>query len=60
MRYRCRDCRQHFSVRKGTVMHHSRLPLRTWVLAIYFMTVGIEGTASTRTHELLGVMQKTA
>ena len=41
-------------------MHHSRLPLRTWVLAIYFMTVGIEGTASTRTHELLGVMQKTA
>ena len=60
MPYRCRDCRAHFSVRKGTVMQHSQLPLRIWLLALYFMTVGIKGTASTRIHELLGVTQKTA
>lgn len=60
MPYRCRDCRTHFSVRKSTVMQHSQLPLGTWLLALYFMTVGIKGTASTRIHELLGVTQKTA
>ena len=60
MPYRCRDCRAHFSVRKGSVMQASQLPLRTWLLAIYFMTVGIKGTPSTRIHETLGVTQKTA
>ena len=35
MPYRCSDCRSYFSVKTGTVMHMSRLPLRKWVFAIY-------------------------
>ena len=33
MPYRCKDCRKHFSVRTGTVLAESRLPLRKWLLA---------------------------
>ncbi len=29
--YWCTDCRKYFSVRVGTVMEASRLPLRKWV-----------------------------
>lgn len=27
MSYRCRDCREHFSVRTGTVLERSHIPL---------------------------------
>ena len=30
MPYRCRDCRSHFSVKKGTVMQSSKLGLQKW------------------------------
>ena len=30
MAYRCKDCRKHFSVRTGTVLAESRLPLLKW------------------------------
>ena len=37
MPYRCRDCRKHFSVRIGTVLNESKLPLLKWLLSyIYF------------------------
>ena len=35
MPYRCRDCRSYFSVKTGSVMEGSHLPLRKWVYAIY-------------------------
>ena len=60
MPYRCRDCRKHFSVRKGTVMQGSPLGLRLWVIAIYMMTTGIKGTSSMKLHRELGITQKTA
>ena len=60
MPYRCRDCRKHFSVRKGTVMQGSPLGLQLWVIAIYMMTTGIKGTSSMKLHRELGVTQKTS
>lgn len=60
MPYRCRDCRRHFSVRKGTVMQGSPLGLQLWVIAIYMMTTGIKGTSSMKLHRELGITQKTA
>ena len=60
MPYRCRDCRKHFSVRKGTVMQGSPLGLQLWVIAIYMMTTGIKGTSSMKLHRELGITQKTA
>ena len=35
MPYRCSDCGAYFSVKTGTVMRKSQLPLRKWVFTIY-------------------------
>jgi transposase-like protein len=60
MAYRCRDCRQHFSVRTGTVLAESRLPLQKWLMAIYMMTTARKGIPSTQVARELGITQKSA
>ncbi len=35
MPYRCRSCKKYFSVKTGTAIEASNLPLKTWVWAIY-------------------------
>lgn len=60
MAYRCRDCRQHFSVRTGSVLAESRLPLQKWLMAIYMMTTARKGIPSTQVARELGVTQKSA
>lgn len=60
MPYRCRDCRRHFSVRTGTVLAESRLPLQKWLLAIFMLTSARKGIPSTQMARELGVTQKTA
>lgn len=60
MPYRCRDCRNHFSVKKGTVMQASNLGLQKWAIALYLTTTGIKGTASMRVYRELGMRQATA
>ncbi len=60
MPYRCRDCRHHFSVRKGTVMQDSKLGHRTWVLAIYLLTAHPKGYSSRQLAKTLGIQPCTA
>jgi transposase-like protein len=60
MPYRCKDCRKHFSVRQGTILEESRLPLQKWLMAIYMMTTARKGIPSTQMARELGVTQKTA
>jgi len=60
MPYRCKDCRSHLSVKKGTVMHGSRIGYQKWLFAIYMMVMGLKGASSTAIHRELGVTQKTA
>ena len=60
MPYRCRDCRKHFSVRKGTAMQSSKIGLQNWAFAIYLMTTGIKGTASMKIYRDLGITQSAA
>lgn len=60
MAYRCRDCRQHFSVRTSTVLAESRLPLQKWLMAIYMMTTARKGIPSTQVARELGITQKSA
>ena len=60
MPYRCRDCRKHFSVRTGTVMAESKLPVRKWVIAIYLCSTNLKGVSSMKLHRDLKVTQKTA
>ena len=58
--FRCNDCRKDFSVKTDTVMHSSKLPLKTWGLAMYLLTTGIKGTSSMKLYRDLSVTQKTA
>ena len=58
--YRCPDCRKTFSVRTGTAIKRSRVPLRKWALAIYLVTTSLKGVSSMKLHRDLGVTQKTA
>jgi transposase-like protein len=60
MAYRCKDCRRHFSVRTGTVLAESRLPLQKWLLAIFMLTSARKGIPSTQMARELGITQKSA
>lgn len=60
MPYRCKDCRKFFSVRTGSVLQASNLPLLKWAYAIYLMSTSIKGVSSMKLHRDLGVTQKTA
>lgn len=60
MPYRCKSCRKHFSVRTGTVLAESRLPLHKWLMAIYMMTTARKGIPSTQMARELGITQKSA
>ena len=60
MPYRCKECRKHFSVRVGTIMNNSKLPLQKWALAIYILANAKKGICSVKMAEYLGCTQKTA
>ncbi len=60
MPYRCRDCRKYFSVKTGTVMAGSPIPLLKWLYAIYLDTTSLKGVASTKLHRDLKITQKSA
>ena len=60
MPYRCRGCRKYFSVKSGTLMAGSPLPVRKWVYAIYLDVTSLKGVSSMKLHRDIGVCQKTA
>ncbi len=60
MPYRCRNCRKHFSVRTGTVLAESKIPLHKWLLAIYSLNMARKGISSVQLSKQIGVTQKTA
>ena len=49
-----------FSVRTGTVLENSRLPLRKWVIAIYLELTSLKSVSSMKLHRDIGVSQPTA
>lgn len=60
MPYRCKDCRKYFSVKTGTALEASNVPLRKWAFAIYLELTNLKGVSSMKLHRDLGVTQKTA
>ena len=58
MPYRCKDCLKHFSVRTGTVMESSRLPLRKWLIAMHIMFSARKGMSSHQMARTIGVTQR--
>ncbi len=60
MPYHCGDCREYFSVKTGTVMQSSKVPLQKWVIAMYLLSTSLKGVSSMKLHRDLGLTQKTA
>ena len=58
--YRCKTCKQYFSLKTGTAMEASKLPLRLWGWAIYLEMTSLKGVSSMKLHRDLGVRQATA
>ncbi|MDE2761044.1 MAG: IS1595 family transposase [Paracoccaceae bacterium] len=60
MPYHCKDCRKYFSVKTGTVMESSKIPLRKWVIALYLQLTNLKGVSSMKIHRDLDMTQKSA
>ena len=58
--YRCRRCKNEFTVRTGTIFERSHIPLHKWLYAIYLFVTAREGISSTQLSKELGVTQATA
>jgi transposase-like protein len=58
--YKCRACREQFSVTTGTVFEASHLPLSKWLMAIHLMSASKKGLSAHQLHRMLGVTYKAA
>lgn len=58
--HKCGDCRKRFSIKVGTIFEDSKIPIRTWLLAIWLITSNKNNVASTHLAKHLGVTQKSA
>lgn len=56
----CRDCRQKFTVRTGTVMERSHIPLHKWLLATHLIAASKKGMSAHQLHRMLGITYKSA
>ncbi len=58
--YRCRICKDEFTVRTWTIFERSLVPLNKWLYAIYLVVTARKGISSLRLSKELSVTQKTA
>jgi transposase-like protein len=56
----CAACGYQFSVRVGTILQNSNLPLWKWFLAVYVMGRSKEGVSASQLKRMLDVSYKTA
>ena len=60
MPYWCTDCRGYFSVRTGTPLARSNVPMRKWVIALYLCLTSLKSVSSMKLSRDIGVKQETA
>jgi transposase-like protein len=58
--YQCGGCHLQFTVTTKTPLHSTKLPLWTWLLAMYLMANSSKGISSVVLSRLVGTTQKTA
>jgi transposase-like protein len=58
--YQCNDCREQFTVRVGSIMEESKLPLSKWAMAYHLLTSSKKGMSSHQIAREVGCTQKTA
>ena len=60
MPYWCRACRSYFSLKTGTAMQASKVPMRKWAVAIHLCLTSLKSVSSMELKRDLGVSQPTA
>lgn len=58
--FKCRDCKKQFSIKSGTVMQKSPLPITKWLPAIWMVINDKNGISSYEVARALGVSQQTS
>jgi transposase-like protein len=58
--YRCLSCKEDFTVRTGTIMERSHIPLDKWIFAMYLLVTARKGISSLQISKELGITQKSA
>lgn len=58
--WRCRDCKQQFSVLVGTIFESSKVPVSKWLLALWLMAAGKNGVSALELQRHLQVSYQTA
>ncbi len=58
--WKCKDCREQFTVTVGTLFTDSKVPLNKWLQACYLMASSKKGISSKQLERMLGVSYKTA
>src|SRR6202045_1341390 len=51
----CSDCRDKFTVRTGTVMERSHIPLHKWLIAMHLMIASKKGMSALQLQRMLGL-----
>ena len=60
MPYHCKDCRKFFSIKTGTPLADSKLPIEKWLMALYLDLTNLKGVSSVKLSRDLNTRQETA
>jgi transposase-like protein len=58
--FRCGHCESVYTVRTGTIMERSHVPLHKWLYAIYMVVTARKGISSLQLSKEIGITQKSA
>ena len=58
--WKCKDCREQFTVTVGTLFADSKVPLNKWLQAAFMMASSKKGISAKQLERMLGVTYKTA
>lgn len=58
--WKCKDCREQFSVTVGTLFEGSHIPLNKWLYAIHLLCSSKKGMSAHQLHRMLQITYKSA
>lgn len=58
--WECNSCHYQFTVRVGSVLQDSKLPLSKWLIAAFLMAESKKGISANQLHRMIGTTYKTA
>lgn len=58
--YKCKACRQQYTVRIGTIFEDSKIPFSKWLMALHLLTSSKKGISSLQISRELGITNKSA